>query len=87
MVAAHDGEQSPRIGKGALFDLLDPRAVYPQRHIMLRLASHCTGMAPDAFSVVDDKSVAHKQAVSGEGLNGSWRAVSGANNLSGHVPP
>ena len=59
MVAAHHAEQPSRIRKTAFLDVLDPRAIDADRHLVLSLAGDGAGVTADAFAVVDDKSEIH----------------------------
>ena len=59
MIAALHIEKTPRVGKLALLDVLDPRAVNADRHFVLGLARDSTRVAADTLSVVDDEAVVH----------------------------
>jgi hypothetical protein len=59
VVAAHDGEDAPGIGKKPFFNLFDPGSKYPDRHFMLLLAGCGAGVATNTFAVIDDKSELH----------------------------
>jgi hypothetical protein len=57
VIAAVDQKITARVRKLALFNILDPRAIDPNGHIMLGLARHCTGMTPNTLSLVNYKPV------------------------------
>jgi hypothetical protein len=57
MVASMDAEFSRRIWIGTSFDVLDVGSINPDGHIMLRLASHRTGVTSNAGPIVDDESI------------------------------
>jgi hypothetical protein len=59
MIAAHDRKQAARVGKFALFDVLHPGAIDPDRHVVLGFAGDGTGMAADAFAIIDDEPEVH----------------------------
>jgi hypothetical protein len=56
VVAPHDGEQPPRVGKFSLFNVLNPRAIDADRHFVFAFARHGAGMAADALAVVDQEA-------------------------------
>src|SRR6266581_8780136 len=49
VVATIDQEIAARVRKLALLNILDPRAIDANRHIMLRLAGHRTGMTSNTL--------------------------------------
>ena len=57
VVTTIDQEIAARVRKLALLNILDPRAIDANRHIMLRLAGHRTGMTPNTLSLVNHKRV------------------------------
>jgi hypothetical protein len=57
VVAAVDQKITARVWELALLNVLDPRAINTNRHIMLRLAGHRAGMTPDTLSLVNDKCI------------------------------
>src|SRR5208282_5427967 len=59
MVAARDLKYSPRVGKDAFLHVLYPGPVHAHRHLVLGLARHRAGVAPDAFAVIDYEAVFH----------------------------
>ncbi len=59
MVAPHYREQPPRVGKVAFFDILDPGAVYADRHLVLGFARDRAGVAADTLPVVDYEAEIH----------------------------
>jgi hypothetical protein len=54
-----DGKLPDGIGKDSLLHILDVRAVDSQWDIVFRLAHHGTGVATDAFAIVNDETVIH----------------------------
>ncbi len=61
MVAARDLKYPPRVGKDAFLHILHPGPVHPHRHLVLGLARHRAGVAPDAFAVIDYEAVFHSR--------------------------
>jgi hypothetical protein len=59
MVATHDGEQAPRVREFSFLNILYPRAVDANGHIMLGFACDSASVATDAFTVVDDETEVH----------------------------
>jgi hypothetical protein len=59
VIASQDREMSPDVGKLADLHGLDPRAVDTQRNVVFRFAGGATGVAPDAFGLIDDPGVIH----------------------------
>ena len=59
MIAAVHRKDPPVVGEGALLHIFHMGSVDPQRHVVLRLAGHRAGMAPDAGAVVDYEAVIH----------------------------
>ncbi len=59
MVAPQDREVAANVREGSFFNILDPGAEIPQRHLVLRLAGYRTGMAPDTAPIIDDESKIH----------------------------
>lgn len=59
VVAARDLKYAACVGENAFFDVLHPGPIYAQRHLVLGFARHCTGMASDAFAVIDYEAVFH----------------------------
>ncbi len=57
VVTAIDQKITARVGELTLLDILHPRSIDPDGHIMFRLARHRTGMAADTFALVDHKGV------------------------------
>lgn len=53
VIAPHDRKKPPAVGKRAFFDVFDPCAIHADRHLMLALARHRTGVAADALAIVD----------------------------------
>jgi hypothetical protein len=62
VVASHYRKQPARVGKGALFDVLDPSAIYADRHLVFGLTGDSARMAADAFTVVDNEAEIHRRA-------------------------
>ena len=60
VIAPHNREQPPCVRERTLFNVLDPSAIDPDRHLMLRLARHRTGVAADTLPVIDDKAEIHR---------------------------
>jgi len=60
VVAPHHREQSPCVGKGSLFDVFDPSAVYANWNLMLGLARHGARMAADTLPVIDYEAKIHR---------------------------
>ena len=56
MIAAHHGEQPPRVRKFTLLDVFHPGAVDPDRNFMLTLARHGARVTTDALAIVDEKA-------------------------------
>jgi hypothetical protein len=59
MIAAHDREKPSRVGKGSFLHLFYPGPKNTYRYFVFRLACRGTGMAANALSVVNNKSVTH----------------------------
>ena len=57
MIAARHLKAAAHIGIRARLDILDPRAIHAQRHLILGLARGCTCVTSDALALVDEKSV------------------------------
>jgi hypothetical protein len=57
MIAPHDRERALGVRPRALLNVLDPRAVDPERDLMLRLASNGARVTSDARRLIDDESV------------------------------
>ena len=72
VIAACDLKHAPRIGIRALLDVLDPRTIYAERNVVLRLAGHRAGVAADTLAVIDDKSVSHSRAEK-TSIENRWR--------------
>jgi hypothetical protein len=60
VIAPHYGKKAPRVGELALFYVLDPGAVNPDRHVMLCLACNRAGMAADTLPVIDNEPEIHR---------------------------
>ena len=56
LVAAHHIELARYIGEGAGLDVLDPRPVDPERHVVLALTRNGARMAPNAVVTVEKKA-------------------------------
>src|SRR5262245_34740151 len=56
MIAAHHTEQPAVVRKLAFFDVLHPRAIDANGNLMLAFAGHGTGVAANAFAVIDQES-------------------------------
>ena len=61
MIAARHLKHAPRARELSLFHVLDPGAIHAQGHVILGLARHGTGMAANAFPVIDDEAVSHNK--------------------------
>jgi hypothetical protein len=61
MITPHHGKQAPRVGKGSLFDILDPSAVNADGDFMLGLAGNGAGVTAYAFPIVDNEAEVHRQ--------------------------
>ena len=57
MVAARHLEAASHVGVETRFDVLDPRAIHTQRHLVLGLARSRTGVTADTFGLVNEKAV------------------------------
>jgi hypothetical protein len=57
VVAAIDQKITPRVGKLALLNILDPGAVDADGNVVFGFAGDGAGVAADAFSLVYDKGV------------------------------
>jgi hypothetical protein len=57
VIAAHHREQAAIVGKSALLDVFDPRAVNADGNLMLAFASDGAGMATNALAVIDHEAV------------------------------
>lgn len=64
MITARDLENSPRIRKFPLFDVLHPSTVHSQWNLILGFARDCAGVAADALAIIDNEAVFHLKAVS-----------------------
>jgi hypothetical protein len=60
VIAAHDAEQSPGVGKRSFFDVFDPRSIDADRDFVFRFAGDRAGVTADALAVIDDKTKVHK---------------------------
>jgi hypothetical protein len=61
VVTTHYGKYTPCIGKFTFFHLFHPGAKNADGYVVFRLAGGGTGVAADAFSVVNDEAVLHIQ--------------------------
>jgi hypothetical protein len=59
MITAQHRKVPARIRIRALFDVLDPRAIYPDGNIVFFLAGNGARVTADAAVLIDNKSVAH----------------------------
>jgi hypothetical protein len=59
VVASHDREDAPRVGKAAFLDIFDPGSVHPDWYIVFSFACHGTGVTPDTLSIVYDEAEVH----------------------------
>ncbi len=57
MITSLNRKDAASIWEMAFLDIFNPRPIYTNRKIMLLLAGHCTGMASDTFTVVDDEPI------------------------------
>ena len=57
MIAACHLKTAAHIRVGARFNILDPCAIHPERHLIFRLARCGTGVASNALTLVDQKSI------------------------------
>jgi hypothetical protein len=64
MIAAHDREYPPCIGKFSLFNLFYVGSVDTNRHIVFTFTGGGACVTTDAFSVVNYKSVSHGKEAS-----------------------
>src|SRR5262249_53455931 len=85
VVAAQHREVPARARKRALLDVLHPGAEGAQRYLVLLLARHRAGVAPDALAVIDHESVAHAWASSW--LNWSGNVSSARSKARGAAWP
>jgi len=53
VIAARDLEITPVVGESPLFDIFDPGPVDPKGHLIFRFAGYATGMAANAFTMID----------------------------------
>ena len=60
MITAHDGKHPARIRELALFYILDPGPIDPNRDIMLCFTSNRAGVAAYAVAIVDNESKIQK---------------------------
>jgi len=65
MVAAHDREQPPGVGKFAFLNIFYPRPIDAEWHFMLRFAGDGAGVTADALAIVDDEAKIHCLAPAG----------------------
>jgi hypothetical protein len=56
MVAAHHREQPPVVRKRSFLDVLHPRPIDADRHLVLALARNSARMTSNALPVIDDES-------------------------------
>ena len=75
VVTPHYRKEPPGIGKRPLFNVLYPRSVNTDRHVVLGLARNCTRMAADTFSVIDYEAEVHRRAKSKFNVNESHGLV------------
>ena len=59
MIAACHLKYAARVGKDSFLDVLHPGPIDAHRNLVLGLAGNGAGVASDAFSVIDDKTVFH----------------------------
>src|SRR5581483_10290964 len=59
VITSSDLKYAAGIGKSSLLDIFHPRAVDSEGHVVLRFAGHGTGVATDAFAIIDDEPVSH----------------------------
>jgi hypothetical protein len=59
MIAASYLERPARIGKLALFDVLDPGSIDAQGYLVLRLAGHAASVTANAGLIIDQKAIIH----------------------------
>ncbi len=59
VVAARDEEVASRVGELALLDVLHPRSVDADGHVVLGFAGDRAGVAADALALVDDEAILH----------------------------
>ena len=64
MVTAHYRKKASRIRESSLLDVLYPRAINTDRHLVFGLAGNGTRMAPDALSIIDNEAKIHNGAKS-----------------------
>ncbi len=57
MITSLNRKDTSSIWEIAFLDIFHPGPIYTNRKIMLLFAGHSTGMAPDTFTVVDDKPI------------------------------
>src|SRR5262245_29086064 len=82
VIAAHHGEIAPRVGEGALLDVLDPRAVDPEGNLVLLLAGIGGTVGAVACPLIDHKSVAHGGQATSPSISCSVLASPGQPRLS-----
>lgn len=63
MIATLYRKNPSGIRKIPFFYILNPGPVYSNRELMFLLASDCTSMASDAFSIIDDEAVIHEKSI------------------------
>src|SRR4051812_28462458 len=56
VIAPHHAEQPATVRKLALLDVLDPRAIDAERHLMLALTSYRTCVTSNALAVINEKA-------------------------------
>ena len=59
VVATVNGEQTAGMRINALLNVLDPRAIHPQRHVMFGFTRYSTGVTANTLTVIDDEAVVH----------------------------
>ena len=64
MIATIDEEVAARIGEFTALDILHPRTIDANRHVMFCLACHRTGMATDTLTLIDHKCILHQEDLS-----------------------
>jgi hypothetical protein len=59
VIAAQNAEMPPHIRIAAFLNVLNPRAIYSDRNVVLFFASDGAGVTADAAVVIYEKAVAH----------------------------
>jgi hypothetical protein len=75
MVAARHLKAAAHIGKRACLDILDPRAVHTQRHLIFGLTRGAARVTSNALALVNEEAVIHHRYAACGGVTAFMIAV------------